>query len=114
MPSESMESAPNGCRLIGSNRELTTTARSGVYTSRMKPNPAEMVVLTAIPQGFLDDLPEEDQQAIREIVGKPVLLNEYDDAGRAELEFNDRDGQTHFIFVAADFIKAAYWEQPYR
>jgi hypothetical protein len=41
-------------------------------------------------------------------VGKPVLLNEYDDVGRAELEFNDRDGQTHFIFVAADFIKAAY------
>ena len=74
----------------------------------MKPNPGDMVVLTAIPQGFLDDLPEEDQQAIREIVGKPVLLNEYDDAGRAELEFNDREGHPHFIFVAADFIKAAY------
>ena len=67
-----------------------------------------MVVLTSIPKGFLNNLPEDDQQAIREIVGKPVLLNEYDDAGRAELEFNDRDGQTHFIFVAADFIKAAY------
>jgi hypothetical protein len=40
--------------------------------------------------------------------GKPVLLNEYDDAGRAELEFNDRDGQPHFICVAVDFIKAAY------
>lgn len=79
-----------------------------MYTSRMKPNPGEMFVLTAIPQGFLDDLPEEDQQAIREIVGKPVLLNEYDDAGRAELEFNDRDGQPHFIFIATDFIKAAY------
>lgn len=74
----------------------------------MKPNPGDMVVLTAIPQGFLDDLPEEDQQTIREIVGKPVLLNEYDDAGRAELEFNDREGYPHFIFVAADFIKAAY------
>jgi hypothetical protein len=67
-----------------------------------------MVVLTTIPKGFLDSLPKEDQQAIRGIVGKPVLLNEYDDSGRAELEFNDRDGQTHFIFVAADFIKAAY------
>jgi hypothetical protein len=74
----------------------------------MKPNPGDMVVLTAIPQGFLDDLPEEDQQAIMEIVGKPVLLNEYDDAGRAELEFNDRNGQTHFIFVAADFVRAAH------
>jgi hypothetical protein len=72
----------------------------------MKPNPGDMVVLTAIPPGFLDDLPEEDQQAIKEIVGKPVLLNEFDDAGRAELEFNNRDGQPRFIFVAADFIKA--------
>ena len=68
---------------------MTATANCGVYTSRMKPNPGDMVVLTAIPQGFWDDLPEEDQQAIREIVGKPVLLNEYDDAGRAELEFRD-------------------------
>ena len=89
------------------NQELTAPAKSGVYTSRMKPNPGDMVVLTAIPQGFLDDLPEEDQQAIKDIVGKPALLNEYDDAGRAELEFNDRDGQPRFIFVAADFIKAA-------
>jgi hypothetical protein len=74
----------------------------------MKPNPGDMVVLAAIPDGFLDDLPDEDQQAIKDIMGKPVLLNEYDDAGRAELEFKDRDGQVHFIFVAADFIKAAY------
>jgi hypothetical protein len=75
---------------------------------RMKPNPGDMVVLTAIPQGFLADLPEEDRQAIKEIVGTPVLLNEYDDAGRAELEYNDRDGHPRFIFVAADFIEAAY------
>ena len=74
----------------------------------MKPNPGDMVVLTAIPQGFLDDLPEEDQQAIREIVGKPVLLNEYDDAGRAELEFRDYEGQLHYLYVAPEFIKTAH------
>jgi hypothetical protein len=51
---------------------------------------------------------DEDQQAIKEIEGKPVLLNEYDEAGRAELEFNDREGQPYFIFAAADLIKAAY------
>jgi hypothetical protein len=66
-----------------------------------------MVVLTAIPQGLLDDLPEEDRQAIMEIVGKPVLLNEYDDAGRAELEFRNHEGQPHYLYVAPEFIKAA-------
>lgn len=74
----------------------------------MKPNPGDMVLLTAIPQGFLDDLPEEDQQAIREILGKRVLLNEYDDAGRAELEFRDHEGTLHYLYVAPEFIKTAY------
>ena len=78
----------------------------------MKPNPGEMVVLTAIPRGMLDDLPEDDQLAIKQIVGKPVLLNEYDDTGRAELEFRDRDGQPHFFFVAPEFIRAAATEAP--
>jgi len=67
-----------------------------------------MVLLTAIPQGFLDDLPEEDQQAIREILGKRVLLNEYDDAGRAELEFRDHEGTLHYLYVAPEFIITAY------
>ena len=26
--------------------------------------------------------------------------------------FHERDGQPHFLFVAADFIKAAYQKQP--
>jgi len=30
---------------------------------------------------MLDDLPPEDQQAITDVVDKPILLNEYDDAG---------------------------------
>ena len=74
----------------------------------MKPKPGESVVLTQIPQGMLDDLPPEDQRAIIEVVGKPILLNEYDDAGRVELEFKDSEGQIHYIFVAPEFIRAAY------
>jgi len=77
-----------------------------MYTSGMKPKPGELVVLIELPQGFTDDLPLEDQEAINEIVGKPIILNEYDDAGRAELEFKDRDGNFHFIFVDPRFIRA--------
>jgi hypothetical protein len=59
------------------------------YTARMtkeediKPKPGEMVVLMEVPPGMLDDLPPVDQQAINEVVGKPILLNEYDEDGRA-------------------------------
>jgi len=74
----------------------------------MKPNPDEMVVLIKVPPGMLDDLPPEDQQAIAAVVGKPIRLNEYDDTGRAELEFKDRDGHLHYIWVAPEFIKAAH------
>jgi hypothetical protein len=78
------------------------------YIERRKnPKPGEMVVLIEVPRGMLDDLPPEDQKAINEIVGKPILLNEYDEDGRAELEFKDRDGDFHYIFVAPEFIKAA-------
>jgi len=43
------------------------------------------VILTGLPPGFLDDLPEEDQRAISAVVGKAVKLLGYDQDGRAEL-----------------------------
>jgi hypothetical protein len=49
-------------------------------------------------------LPTEDQEAIAAVVGKLILLTEYDDDGRAELEFTDRNGIIHSIFVNPDFI----------
>jgi hypothetical protein len=70
-------------------------------------------VLAAVPPGLLDGLPDEDQRAIRAIVGKPVMLIGYDDDGRAELEFADpfdADSEnyyshTHTIWVAPEFIQ---------
>jgi hypothetical protein len=49
-----------------------------------------MVSLTSIPRGLLEGLPQEDQNAIVAIVGKPVLLVGYEEDGRAELHFDDR------------------------
>jgi hypothetical protein len=72
-----------------------------------KPKPGDTVVLTEIPPGFLDDLPTEDQQAVKEVVGKPILLNEYDDNGRAELEFADASGVVHLIYVNPSVLRPA-------
>jgi hypothetical protein len=72
-----------------------------------KPKPGDAVVLTEVPPGLLDDLPRADQQAISEAVGKPIALNEYDDNGRAELQFTDNRGVIHFIYVEPDFIRPA-------
>jgi hypothetical protein len=72
----------------------------------------ENVVLVSLPPGLIDGLPDEDQRAIRAIVGKPVLLVGYDERGYAELHFADPfDPQTntyshtHSIWVAPDFIQ---------
>ena len=51
-------------------------------------------------------MPREDQKVIREIVGKPVLLEEYDDDGRAVLTFTDSENMEHSIFVRPEFIAA--------
>lgn len=66
-----------------------------------------MVVLEKIPAGLLDGLPTEEQAAISAILGKPVVLSEYDDIGRAELEFTDGYGVIHFIYVDPSVITAA-------
>jgi hypothetical protein len=76
-------------------------------TEKMGPKPGDTVVLVGVPPGMLDNLPVEDQQAMKDALGKPVLLNEYDDTGRAKLEFKDLNGLIHFIYVHLDFIRAA-------
>jgi hypothetical protein len=74
-------------------------------TTRSKPG--DKVVLIALPPGMLNDLPTEDQKAITEVVGKPILLTGYDEDGRAELEFQDESADTHFIYVSPEFIRKA-------
>jgi hypothetical protein len=64
----------------------------------------EQVSLKALPPGFLDDLPAQDQEAIAKAVGKPITLNGYEDDGRAELEFTDTEGVIHTIYVDPKFI----------
>ena len=65
---------------------------------------SQQVVLKALPPGFLDDLPADDQEAISKAVGKPITLNGYEDDGRAELEFTDTEGVIHIIYVDPKFI----------
>jgi hypothetical protein len=67
--------------------------------------PGQKVILTALPPGFLDDLPEEDQRAISAVVGTRIRLRGFDDVGRAELEFQEQNGTFHTIFVARKFIQ---------
>jgi hypothetical protein len=70
------------------------------------PRPGQDVILTRLPPGLVTGLPRRDQNAIRAIVGKPVTLAEYDADGRAELEFVDKAGHIHFIYVAPSFVRA--------
>ena len=72
-----------------------------------KPKPGEMVVLTGLPTGFLDDLPKEEQLAISSAVGKTLILNKYDEDGRAELEFKEENGTVHFLYVSPAFVRRA-------
>ena len=72
-------------------------------SKRVTPKRGEKVVLTKLPLGFVDDLPEEDQKAILAIVGKPIRFNGYD-GDRMELEFAELNGTTHFIYVDHKYV----------
>jgi hypothetical protein len=65
-----------------------------------------LVVLTRAPASLLKDLPEEDQESIRAIVGRPVTLAGFS-YGQAELEFTDVHGDEHTIWVEVDLIRPA-------
>jgi hypothetical protein len=62
------------------------------------------VLLKALPPGFVDDLPDDDQRALLAAVGKLVALNGYDEDGRAELEFVDHEGVDHTIWLDPQFF----------
>jgi hypothetical protein len=72
-----------------------------------KLKPGARAVLTKLPPGLLDGLPEEDQTAISAIVGKRILFVGYDEDGRVELEFTDSEGIIHSIYVSPEFVKSA-------
>jgi hypothetical protein len=71
-----------------------------------KLKPGSLVVLTSVPSSLLQGLPDEDQAAIRAIVGQPVMLGGYS-YGQAELEFTDSAGDAHTIWVETDLIRPA-------
>lgn len=68
--------------------------------------PGDRVILTMAPASLLRGLPKEDQEAIRSIVGHPVILAGFS-FGQAELEFRDVHGDDHTIWVETALIRAA-------
>ena len=68
--------------------------------------PGTRVILSRLPSSLLYGLPQEDKAAIQSIVGKPVTLAGFS-FGQAELEFTDRDGDDHTIWVDAELISPA-------
>jgi hypothetical protein len=77
-------------------------------TGANRPQPGDRVLLKGVPPELPEGLPQEDQVAIAEAVGTVVLLLQYDEDGRAELEFTDQEGVIHFIYVAPVFIDAIH------
>jgi hypothetical protein len=74
-------------------------------TQRTRPRPGEMATIRTAPPGLLQGLPLEDQEAILEAVGEPMHLLDIDSDGRAELEFTDKHGVIHFIYVDAGLVE---------
>jgi hypothetical protein len=78
-------------------------------SSRDRPGVGEQVILLGLPPGFLSDLPDEDRRDMSAMIGRAVTLSDYDDDGRAVLDFVNPftpDGGSHTtIWVAPEFIE---------
>jgi hypothetical protein len=72
---------------------------------RKEPNEGSIAVLKELPPGLIDNLPIDDQHAIAAIVGKPISFVGFNADGRVELEFTDKQGIIHFIYVQPKFVE---------
>lgn len=69
-------------------------------------HPGDIVILASAPPSLMRGLPSEDQDAIRDVVGKPILYTGMSH-GQAELEFKDAKGDFHTIWVERTLIAPA-------
>lgn len=68
--------------------------------------PGRSVILKSVPPGLLAGLPADDQKAIRSIVGQPVTFVGFS-FGQAEVEFVDREGDGHTIWIEPSYLQPA-------
>lgn len=61
------------------------------------------MILKGVPDGFLDDLPANDQQAIRAAIGQTVRIVQ-SGSELTEIEFDDGAGATHSIWVPPSIL----------
>jgi hypothetical protein len=97
-------------RLVAAKAARKAAAKKAKLTKNQAAlvfRPGDNVILAKVPAGFVDDLPLEDQRAIERMVGKAVSFVAYSDDGRAELEFVDDAGTTHFIYMHPSYIEAS-------
>jgi hypothetical protein len=66
--------------------------------------PGDLVILLSVPAKLIHGLPEDDQTAIRSVIGKTVTFSgiSFD---QAEIEFRDSHGDAHTIWVDSDRIR---------
>lgn len=69
--------------------------------------PGMTVKLLRVPDSLLADLPRADQNAIKAAARESLVAGEPDGHGNVELEFRDRHGQTHWIWVDPKIVEVA-------
>lgn len=66
----------------------------------------DSVKVIEIPVRLPQGLPEEDQIAIRDQIGKVSIIQGFNQDGYAELEFIDNAGHIHTIWIESHCLEA--------
>lgn len=88
------------------NRQVYMTSRKPVLdVDGVCLQEGDATILLDVSAELLSGLPSEDQSAIKEQVGKALLVQGFDDHGNVELEFKSEDETIHFIWVAPSCLR---------
>jgi len=71
----------------------------------------DTVILLQAPNELLSDLPDEDQTAINDQIGKTMSIQGFDEYSHVELEFVSEDEMMHFIWVDSSNLRKSAEKQ---
>lgn len=65
----------------------------------------DQIVVRAIPQELIHDLPEEDVEAINSQIGKTLVISGFSEYGYVELDFVDSLDRMHTIWIEPAYLE---------
>lgn len=65
----------------------------------------DVVTVESIPESLVRGLPQSDQRAINDCLGRSFKISGFNDQGEAEIEFTEAEDEFHTIWIGTACLR---------